>query len=102
MQMIISRPLTPLDVKSSRTLQIRRASDQAVHCHDDNSRRKCRMSLQTAASSFPDGGLPSERHSARELAGLLGPIGVGIDAEAVAVAVDRLDEGRCVRVGFDL
>jgi hypothetical protein len=40
MRTIISRSLTPLNLKSSRALQVRRTSDQTVHRHDDNSRRK--------------------------------------------------------------
>jgi hypothetical protein len=39
MRMIIGRSLTPLNVKSSRTLHVRRTSDQTVYRHDDNSRR---------------------------------------------------------------
>jgi kynurenine formamidase len=39
MRTIISRSLTSLNVKSPRTLQVRRTSDQTVR-HDDKSRRK--------------------------------------------------------------
>jgi hypothetical protein len=40
MRMILGRSLTPLNVKSLKTSQVRRTPDQTVCRRDDNSRRR--------------------------------------------------------------